>query len=150
MTEQGLRVRDLMTSNVATFRAHDELILADDLMNLGRVRHVPVVAEDGRRIVGILSQRDLYRGALIRTLAAAENSENSVGLTVVIGDVMATEVKTVSADASLVSAGEIMLREKIGCLPVVGEGDEGLVGIITEADFVQYVVQEVVRRAQGA
>ncbi|MCP4035705.1 MAG: CBS domain-containing protein [bacterium] len=130
-----LRVRDLMTEEAVTFRRDDELILADQLMQLGRIRHIPVVADDGTSVIGILSQRDLFRGALARLL---DGGGTAAAKTLSVGEVMVTEVMTVSPDETVAKAAETMLRDKIGCLPVV-EAGAGLVGILTEADFVRYV-----------
>jgi CBS domain-containing membrane protein len=48
---------------------------------------------------------------------------------------MSTEVDTVEPDQSLREAAELLLENKVGCLPVV-EGSH-VVGILTEADFVR-------------
>ena len=61
--DASMRVQDLMSTDVATLQRNDKLSIADDVMRLGRIRHLPVVDEDGR-VVGVLSQRDLFRGAL--------------------------------------------------------------------------------------
>ncbi len=53
-----------MTSEVATLKRNETLTLADDLMQLGRIRHLPVLDDDGREVVGIVTQRDLFRGGL--------------------------------------------------------------------------------------
>jgi CBS domain-containing membrane protein len=52
---------------------------------------------------------------------------------------MATEVDTVEPDEDLRAAAEILIENKIGCLPVV-EGTH-LVGILTESDFVRDYVR---------
>ena len=41
-------VRDVMTRDVVTLERNDKLLVADDLMRLGRIRHLPVVDEEGR------------------------------------------------------------------------------------------------------
>ena len=61
---KGLRVRDIMIQEVTTLKRNDKLTLADDIMQLGRIRHLPVLADDTEQLVGIVSQRDLFRGAL--------------------------------------------------------------------------------------
>ena len=65
---EGLRVRDVMTPDVTTLKQNDKLTLADDIMHLGRIRHLPVLDDDGQQVVGLVSQRDLFRGALARAL----------------------------------------------------------------------------------
>ena len=42
-----IRVRDAMTPDVTTLKRNEKLTLADDLMNLGRIRHLPVLDDDG-------------------------------------------------------------------------------------------------------
>jgi CBS domain-containing protein len=48
---------------------------------------------------------------------------------------MIRDIRTVHADMPLTEVASLMEREKLGCVPVV-EGENVLVGIITEADFV--------------
>jgi CBS domain-containing protein len=55
-------VRDLMQRDVATLKASESLALAEDILHLGRIRHLPVVSAGV--VVGIVSQRDLYRAAM--------------------------------------------------------------------------------------
>src|ERR1700722_5417572 len=116
-----LKVRDVMTADPTTLKSNDKLTLADDIMRLGRVRHLPVLDDDGQRLVGIVTQRDLFRDPLA------------------VKDVMATAVVTVMPDASLSYAARLLTERKIGCLPVVENGR--LVGILTEGDFVALVAR---------
>jgi CBS domain-containing protein len=52
-----------------------------------------------------------------------------------VGDVMSTDIMTISADAPLKEAATIMVKSGVSGLPVIGD-DRRVVGIITEADFV--------------
>ena len=52
-----------MTPGPRTLGRNDRLRLADDVMRMKRLRHLPVLDEDGE-LVGIVSQRDLFRTAL--------------------------------------------------------------------------------------
>lgn len=127
-------VRDLMTEKVFTLKPKDDLAALYDLMDSRHVRHVPIVDSDGE-LVGLVTDRDLSRSAL----GAVEELPLSVERDILrrrrIRDIMATEPDTIEPDATLREAAEILLENKVGCLPVV----EGLhlVGIITEADFVR-------------
>jgi hypothetical protein len=57
-----LRVRDVMAREVTTLKRNDQLSLANDIMQLGRIRHLPVLEDDGQ-LAGILSQNaDLTAG----------------------------------------------------------------------------------------
>jgi CBS domain-containing membrane protein len=129
-----LRVRDLMSRDPKTLGRNDQLSLADDLMRQERIRHLPVLDEDGE-LVGILSQRDLFRGALARALGYGETAQRRVLGLLAVKEVMTNQVVTVAPDASVTDAARTMVDRKIGCLPVVEGGK--LVGILTEGDFVE-------------
>jgi CBS-domain-containing membrane protein len=58
------QVKDVMTPDVTTLTRNEQLSLADDLMNLGRIRHLSMLDDDGIELIGIVSQRDLFRGAI--------------------------------------------------------------------------------------
>jgi CBS domain-containing protein len=135
-----LRVRDLMTSEVTTLNRNDKLTLADDIMNLGRIRHLPVLGDDGQQLVGIVSQRDLFRGALATALGYGQSAQRKLLDTLFVKEVMSTDVITTSPETPVVEAARVLAERKIGCLPVV-EG-ERLVGILTEGDFVKMVARQ--------
>jgi CBS domain-containing membrane protein len=136
----GLKVRDVMTAQVTTLKRNEKLTLADDLMQLGRIRHLPVLEDDGGQLVGILSQRDLFRGALAQALGYGQYARRKLLDTFSVKDVMTTEVITTSPETPLVEAAQVLMQRKIGCLPVVENGR--LAGIITEGDFVALVARK--------
>lgn len=137
---ERLRVRDIMTAEVTTLLRNDNLTLADDIMNLGRIRHLPVLADDGLELVGIVSQRDLFRGALAHALGYGQHAQRKILETLSVKQVMTSDLITTTPDTTLVEAARILTERKIGCLPVVEGGR--LVGIVTEADFVALVARE--------
>lgn len=67
MKQSNVRVRDLMTRSVKTLGQNDKLSAADAVMKTERIRHLPVIDENGR-LAGIVSQRDLFLSALVRAL----------------------------------------------------------------------------------
>ena len=62
MTSLDRPVSELMQRELVTLQEGDRLDLAGDIMNLGRIRHIPVL--EGERLVGILSHRDLLSASL--------------------------------------------------------------------------------------
>src|SRR5271156_276587 len=105
---RALKVRDVMTTDPTTLKRNDKLTLADDIMRLGRVRHLPVVDDDGRVLVGIVSQRDLFRDALAQALGYGRHAQRRILDTLSVKDVMATEVVTTSPDTSLIEAARLL------------------------------------------
>jgi CBS domain-containing protein len=128
-------VRDLMEPEVATLKISDTLGLADDIMNLGRIRHLPVV--DGERVVGIVSQRDLFLAGVSSVLQLRRAAEREWLAGIHIREVMTRDVVTIRPEASVREAVQLMLEKRIGCLPVV-EG-EALVGLLSESDCMRYL-----------
>jgi CBS domain-containing protein len=128
-----LRVSDLMTRQVATLQRNDKLSIADQVMQLGRIRHMPVLDEDGQ-LAGVVSQRDLFRGSLAKAFGYGTSAQKRVLDTITVKEVMATDPITATPEQPLAEAAALMLERKIGCLPVVEDGK--LVGILTESDFV--------------
>jgi CBS domain-containing protein len=128
-------VRDVMTRDALTLDASDNLDLADDLMRLGRIRHMPIVAEG--RLVGILSQRDLFRAAISSVLRFRTSTEREWLAKIAIREVMTQQVFTVEPVTPLRQAVETMLEKRIGCLPVLEDG--ALVGLLSESDCLRYL-----------
>src|SRR5215203_778579 len=111
-------VRDLMSADVVTLGRNDKLAAAEDLMRLGRIRHLPVVDEDGR-LAGIVSQRDLFHSGLIKALGYGSHAQRQALDMVVVKEAMRSEVLTTTPDAPLRDAARLMLERKIGCLVVL-------------------------------
>jgi CBS domain-containing protein len=129
----NLSVRDLMTQEVMSVERNQKLSTADDIMRLGRMRHVLVVDETGE-LEGVLSQRDLFHGGLLKALGYGTRAKDHALDVLLVKEAMQTEPITTTPDASLKSAACLMAEHKIGCLPVLEAGR--VVGILTEGDFV--------------
>ena len=56
-------VREVMTTDLLTLNLNDTLRLADDIMNLAKVRHFPVLDRD--QLVGVLNQTDLLQSRIV-------------------------------------------------------------------------------------
>ncbi len=134
MSVRNILVEEVMSTDVFTLGRNDNLSVADDLMKQQRIRHIPVVDSDGD-LCGILTQRDLFRGILLKSLGYGTRAEQRILDSLSIKDAMHEEVLTISPDSALSDAATLMLSKKVGCLPVVD--GERLVGMISEADFVK-------------
>lgn len=128
-------VRDIMSAEVTTLGRNDTLLLAKDIMNLGRIRHFPVVEDD--ELVGVVSQRDLYRASLGTVMQYGEKAQRAFLESVAVKEIMLDPI-SIGPDAMVRDAARLMMEHKIGCLPVLE--DSRLVGIVTETDMLQVVV----------
>jgi len=125
-----MQVDDLMSAPVYTVSPDDTISHVKNVMLKHKVGRV-VVAYEGA-LVGVIAKYDLVkmlesseagwrRRHHDRTLAKTIMSENPL---------------TASPETSLVNAGQEMITNRVGCLPVVKDGD--LVGMFTETDLVTY------------
>lgn len=121
-------VRDQMSTPAVTVRNDQDYKVALWLMQENAVHHLPVVDAAGQ-VVGIAAERDLL-------LAATRYLQSAVE----VGDVMHRGAVTTRPDTSLTAAASLMLRHRIGGLPVV-DADEHLVGLITETDIFKVFVE---------
>jgi diacylglycerol O-acyltransferase / wax synthase len=135
------RVADLMTREPVTIGPRDSLARAWTLMRDRRIRHLPVLAHDGR-LTGILTHRDVL-AASPSSLGGADADERFRTLALAsVAHVMETHVSVAAPDDDAAAAGERMIRHKIGCLPVV-EQTGRLLGIVTEEDFVRWAARRM-------
>jgi CBS domain-containing membrane protein len=128
-------VREIMMGNPVTLKPGDTLDLANDIISLGRIRHIPVVV-DGR-LVGLLSERDLIGAAATQIFGLKQKRKSALLKTVLIKDVMKKKVITVKPDTSIKDAAHLMADKKIGCVPVIES--RALVGLLTTTDILRYV-----------
>jgi CBS domain-containing protein/gamma-glutamyl:cysteine ligase YbdK (ATP-grasp superfamily) len=119
-------VGQFMATDLFTMRPDDLVDLAASVMDWRHIRHVPVEDEEGR-LVGLITHR-----ALLRLLTRGTQAQNGNPLTV--REIMKLDPVTVSSTTPTLEALELMRRNKVGCLPVVDNGQ--LVGIVTSYDFL--------------
>jgi CBS domain-containing membrane protein len=128
------RVSEIMRREVVTITAREKLDLTQDIMNLGRVRHLPVL-DDDERLVGIVSHRDLLAAAMTQVLDFDSRSRRTFLRSIEVGEVMAKDVVTVTPETPLSETARILVERKIGCVPVVA-ANGALVGLVTESDLI--------------
>lgn len=127
-------VSEIMRREFVSLEAADRVDFADQIMRLGRIRHLPVVSQG--RLVGIVSNRDLLSASLSKVLEFTRERQKAFLGTVDVQEVMTRDVQTVPPETSLEEAARLMLRHKIGCLVVAGP--EGVpLGLLTESDLLR-------------
>ncbi len=119
-------ISDLMTANPARLDPEARIEDAWKIMHANRVRHVPICK--GEKLVGLVTQKDLL-----------VNAQNTALLTLPVAEIMVFKVSTITTSTSTEEAAQIMLSDKISCLPVVE--DDKLMGIITESDFLKLLIE---------
>jgi len=106
-----------------------------DLVNALNIHHVGalVVSPDGRKIEGIVSERDVVR-------AMPGKLDQLIGMHV--RDLMTVEVTTCKSDATVSDLMKIMTEMRIRHIPVVDD-DDNVVSIISIGDVVKAHISEL-------
>ena len=135
-------VKDWMTRDIITIKPDTPLVEAERMMVEHTIRRLPVV--DNGRLVGIVSYGD------IRSAKPSQASTQSSWVTSQLltrlkaAEMMTPTPITVTENATIGEAANLMLQNMISGLPVMNP-DNQLVGIITESDIFRMVVRDWVR-----
>lgn len=127
-------VADYMTRDVVTVEEDDSLENLLRTLQTLRFRHLPVT--DDRKLVGLVTERDLLRVSASSLLPHHAEQDRFISEHFCVRDVMTRDVASISSERSLREAGALMLQHRVGCLPVVNTDNE-LVGILTASDFIR-------------
>jgi CBS domain-containing protein len=127
-------VSEIMRTDFASLELGDPLDFVEDVMNLGRIRHLPVL--QGGKLVGVVSQRDLLAHSLTKALDFEAAHRRAFLRSVDVAEAMTRDVIAVAPDTPIEEAARLLLRHRIGCLPVV-ERDGAPVGLVTETDLIR-------------
>jgi acetoin utilization protein AcuB len=127
-------VQRFMTARPHVVSSQKTLAQAHQAMREKGIRHLPVV--DGGKLVGVVSQRDLY---LLETLKGVDIARET------IEEAMTADPITVPPDAPLDEVAEAMAARKQGSAVVVDRG--AVVGIFTTTDAMKALVA-VLRRSR--
>jgi len=133
-----MKVKDLMSAPVFSLRQTDTLYSARELMQMQRIRHIPIVTADNI-FIGLITHRDLLSATISHLAEVDPETQREIDAGIPIQEIMRTDLKTIGPDDSLENAAKVLLNHKYGCLPVVDQ--RILVGILTEADFLKLTIQ---------
>ena len=114
-------VREVMSTNVDVCTPLDNVFEVATKMKDLNVGAIPIV--ENNQIIGMITDRDL----VVRGIAEKHPGSNSVT------NVMSENLVTISPDASLEEASNLMAENQIRRLPVVENGQ--LVGIVSLGDL---------------
>lgn len=121
-----ITVEEFMTTDLFTVQKDDIIGLVAEMMDWRKIRYTPVEDTKGN-LVGLVSIRLLLRHLIKHPKLSADS--------VLVKDVMIEKPRTISPEATILEAMEMMRKYKLGCFPVV-KGKE-LIGLITEMDFLR-------------
>jgi len=139
-------VRDRMTPNPICGNPDMPVTEAQELMQANNIRHLPIVDAD-HKLVGLITQRSLMQAIPSDARKFSPFVVNYALARIKARNVMLKDVVTISEDVALEEAARIMADRKIGCLPVMRDGE--LVGIISDNDIFNTMVNLLGARRPG-
>ncbi|MGI6668258.1 MAG: CBS domain-containing protein [Acetivibrionales bacterium] len=117
-----MKVRDIMTKNVAQIRPDASVYDAAMLMQQNNVGSIPVCDNSG--VVGIVTDRDI----VVRNVVTGSDPKSTP-----VSNIMTTNVTTVTPDTEIDRIGDIMAFKQVRRIPVVE--NNALVGIVALGDL---------------
>ncbi len=116
-----MKVRDVMTKNVAFVNSAANVTETAQLMQQHNVGSIPVCDKNG--VVGIITDRDI----VVRTIATGKNPQQTP-----VTEIMTTGVATVTPDMDMHDVAQRMATSQIRRVPVIENNN--LVGIVALGD----------------
>ncbi len=130
-------VKDFMTGEVTALQETDTLLDAAMIFVRSSFRHVPVLRD--KKVVGIITERDVKQFAPSLLSRTSAEEYNQIMETTPISRVMTREPACLSPNQPVFEAATILHSRRVGCLPVVENGE--LVGIITTTDLLGLLIR---------
>lgn len=138
-----MKISHYMTPKVIAAHPEDGIRKTFFLMREHSIRHIPVL-DESRRLIGILSDRDLRRPEWVEESLDISHIYN-LDDNLAVKDLMTTDVKVVYTYDSIKKANRFFIDHRFGALPVLNKEDE-LVGMLSAIDvlraFEDYMVQK--------
>ena len=126
-----MAVKDFMTRKVVYISPNTTIAHAADMMREQELHRLPVIEND--QLVGLVTEGTIAEASPSKATSLSIYEMNYLLNKTKVGDVMIRDVVTISQFASLEDATYLMLKNKIGILPVVD--NELLYGVITDRDI---------------
>ena len=144
-----MHVRDVMTKGIITIGKYESIVTVADILAEKNISGLPVVGKDNK-LVGIITQADILSMVgvgrdhtfkdLLKYMLGEPLPAKRIGDTV--GDIMTSKPITISPDANIAQAVQLMDDKKIRRLMVVDD-HKRLIGIISRADILKAVIRKV-------
>ena len=126
-----MAVKDFMTRKVVYISPDTTIAHAADIMRDQKLHRLPVIEND--KLVGLVTEGTIAEASPSKATSLSFYEMNYLLNKTKVKDVMIHDVVTISQYASLEDATYLMLKNKIGILPVVD--NEQVYGIITDRDI---------------
>jgi acetoin utilization protein AcuB len=135
-----------MKRDLVTISKDERMTTAKKILREKNIRHLPVV--DGKKLVGLVTNMDIRKAEASPATSLEIRELHYLLDKIKVSEIMTRNVITISPDISVEEATTLLHANKIGCLPVVEDGN--LVGIITEDDVLAILIEVMGMKEKGS
>ena len=123
-----------MSTQIVTVEMDDKLEVVKNIFDSTRFHHLLVV--DERRLVGVVSDRDLLRALSPYIGSTVETARDVATLNKRVHQIMTRKPITLRPEAEVADAIALFLGHSISCIPIV-DGEFRPVGIVSWRDVLR-------------
>jgi acetoin utilization protein AcuB len=131
-----MKIVDIMSTRLVSVHLDDSLEVVKEIFDSADIHHLLVVAD--AELYGIISDRDLLRALSPFIGSHVESARDAATLNKRAHQIMTRKPRTLSPDADVSEAIDLLLHNGFSCLPVVDE-QQNPVGIVTWRDLLRYL-----------
>ena len=128
----------VMTTRLVTVEIDDPLEIVKQIFDSVKFHHLLVV-DSGKKLCGVISDRDLLRALSPYIGTASENARDTATLKKRVHQIMTRQPVTLTPEATVTDAVKVFLEHRVSCIPVVGPGFRA-VGIVSWRDVLKSLV----------
>jgi acetoin utilization protein AcuB len=139
-------VRKKMKRDLVTITKDETMPVAKKILQEKNIRHLPVV--EGKKLIGLVTNMDIRKAEASPATSLEIRELHYLLDKIKVSEIMTRNVITIHPDTSVEEAATLLHDNKIGCLPVVEDGN--LVGIITENDVMEIFIQVMGIKEKGS
>jgi acetoin utilization protein AcuB len=130
-----LSLAGVMTTRLVTVEIDDSLEVVKQIFDSVKFHHLLVV-DSGKKLCGVISDRDLLRALSPYIGTVSENARDTATLKKRVHQIMTRQPVTLPPGATLADAVKLFLEHRVSCIPVVGPGFKA-VGIVSWRDVLK-------------
>jgi acetoin utilization protein AcuB len=130
-----VNVGSMMTARVVTVEMDDRLEVVRQIFDSLNFHHLLVV-DERRKLVGVVSDRDLLKALSPHVGTAAETARDLATLNKRVHQIMSRTLFTLHPHAAVNEAVQLFLGQRISCIPIVDDEFKP-VGILSWRDVMK-------------
>jgi acetoin utilization protein AcuB len=130
-----MKLGSIMSTRLVTVELDDTLEVVKQIFDSARFHHLLVV-DAGKKLLGVISDRDLLRALSPYVGTASENARDTATLRKRVHQIMTRKPITLSPEAPIADAVGLFLTNRVSCIPIVDPAFRA-VGIVSWRDVLK-------------